>query len=145
MEKLVVTSKEVEILKTKFPGRIPVFVTKASNARDIPDIPKRKFLVPNNISIGQFIWIIRRQIQLPAEKSLFLFVNNTLPTTSSLISELYSIHKSSDGVLHMMYTSENTFGYIFNPFKNYFSSYAYSYSSLQHLPLESPQLVPLQL
>lgn len=113
MEKLAMTQKEIEILKTKFPGRIPIFVTKALNARDIPDIPKRKFLVPNNISIGQFIWIIRRQIQMPPEKSLFLFINNTLPTTSSLISELYSIHKSSDGVLHMMYTSENTFGLYF--------------------------------
>ena len=110
MERLFLTHGEIDRLKDKYPGRIPIFVTKAPNARDIPDIPKHRFLVPSNLSLSQFIWVIRKQIQLPPEKALFIFVNNTLPTSSSLMSELYSLHKSPDGALRMTYTSENTFG-----------------------------------
>jgi GABA(A) receptor-associated protein len=142
MERLFLTFGEIDKLKEKYPGKIPIFVTKSSSARDIPDIPKHKFLAPNNITLGQFIWVIRKQIQLPPEKALFVFVNNTLPTTSSFLSELYSIHKSPDGALRMTYTSENTFG--FNP--SYSCSSAYSYASLlslQHHQKELPQLEPL--
>jgi GABA(A) receptor-associated protein len=49
---------------------------------------------------------------LPPEKALFVFVNNTLPTSSTFLSELYTNHKSQDGALRMTYTSENTFGNI---------------------------------
>jgi GABA(A) receptor-associated protein len=45
----------------------------------IPDIDKRKFLVPSDITMAQFMWIIRKRIQLPAEKAIFLFVNKTMP------------------------------------------------------------------
>ncbi len=45
----------------------------------IPDIDKRKFLVPNDITIAQFMWIIRKRIQLAPEKAIFLFVNKTIP------------------------------------------------------------------
>ena len=110
MERLFLTHGEVDRLKVKYPDRIPIFVTKGQDAGDIPDIPKHKFLVTSNLSLSEFILVIREQIQLPPEKALFVFVNNTLPTTSSLISELYSIHKSPDGALRMTYTSKSMFG-----------------------------------
>ena len=111
MEKLTLSYGEADRIKAKYPGRIPIFVTKANKSGDIPDIPKHKFLAPSSLSVGQFIFIIRRQMQLPPEKALFVFVNNTLPTSSTLLSELYATHKSQDGALRMMYTSENTFGF----------------------------------
>jgi len=110
MERMFLTYGEIDRIKKKYPGKLPVFVTKSLSARDIPDLPKHKFLVPNNISISQFIWIIRRQIKLPPEKALFVFVNNTLPTSSTLLSELYSMYKCPDGALRMVYISENSFG-----------------------------------
>ena len=110
MERLFLTYGEIDRLKEKYPGKIPIFITKSSSARDIPDVPKHKFLAPSNFSLGQFIYIIRKQIQLPPEKALFIFVNNTLPVSSALLSELYSIHKCPDGAMRMVYTSENTFG-----------------------------------
>jgi GABA(A) receptor-associated protein len=110
MDELKLKPGDAERLRDKFPGRLPIFVTKSSNTHDIPDIPKKKYLAPSNLTVGQFIYIIRRQIKLPAEKALFLFVNNTLPTSNSTLAEIYSLHKSSDGALHMIYTSESTFG-----------------------------------
>lgn len=116
MERLFLTHGEINKIKEKYPGKIPVFVTRSLNDHDIPDIPRHRFLVPNTLSIGQFIWIIRKQIKLPPEKALFVFVNNTLPSSVTLLSEIYSIHKCHDGALRMIYTSENTFGDF-----NYFS------------------------
>jgi GABA(A) receptor-associated protein len=110
MERLFLTYGEVDRLREKYPGRIPIFVTKAPGAKDIPNLTKHKFLVPSTLCIGQFVYIIRRQIQLPPEKALFIFVNNNLPPSTTLLSELYAIHKSPDGGLRMTYTSENTFG-----------------------------------
>jgi GABA(A) receptor-associated protein len=109
-ERLFLTYGEADKLKERYPDKIPIFVSKAPNAKDIPDLPKHKFLAPSNLSTGQFIYILRRQIKLAPEKAMFLFVNNTLPTSSSLLSELYALHKSKDGALRMTYTSENTFG-----------------------------------
>lgn len=45
----------------------------------IQSIDKRKFLVPSDISVAQFMWIIRKRIQLPSEKAIFLFVGKVLP------------------------------------------------------------------
>ena len=53
-------------------------VEKAPNSQ-ITDIDKRKFLVPSDISVAQFMWIIRRRIQVPSEKAIFLFVGKVLP------------------------------------------------------------------
>lgn len=100
----------IKKIKEKYPGKIPVIVNRANNSTDIPEINKNKFLVSSNITVGQFIYIIRRQIKLPPEKALFIFVNNNLPSSSILMSELYSTYKSSNDILYILYTSENTFG-----------------------------------
>jgi GABA(A) receptor-associated protein len=110
MEKLFLPYGEIERIRQKYPGKLPIFVTRAQNANDVPNIPKNKFLVPASLSVGQFIYIIRGQIKLPPEKALFIFINNTIPSASSLISEVYKAYKSTDGALRITYTSENTFG-----------------------------------
>ncbi len=104
-------NSEAKKILAKFPGRIPALVTRATGvAADIPDLPKSKFLVPGNLTVGQFIFIIRKQLTMPPEKALFIFVNNTLPTSSMLMSELYATYKDRDGFLRVIYTSESTFG-----------------------------------
>lgn len=98
-------------LAQNHPDRIPVFVRKAKSCKsDIPEVPKSKFLVPKMLTIGQFVYIIRRQIKLSAESALFFFVEGTLPTTNMTLVELYQQHKQSDGSLHIEYTSESVFG-----------------------------------
>ena len=62
-------------------------------------------------SIDGLTLLVQSQLNLdPFEKALFVFVDNTLPTSSTLLSELYANHKSQDVALRMTYTSENTFG-----------------------------------
>jgi GABA(A) receptor-associated protein len=94
----------------KFPGRIPVIVERSLKSLDIAQIDKTKFLVPSSLTIGQFMFIIRKRIELSSEQALFLYVGNVLPTTSSIMSELYSLYKDSDNFLYCTYTGENVFG-----------------------------------
>ncbi len=44
------------------------------------------------------------------EKAIFIFVNNVLPPSSSLLSQVYQEHMDEDGFLYVLYSSENTFG-----------------------------------
>lgn len=68
--------------------RIPVIVEKAAGS-DIPDIDKKKYLVPTDLTVGQFVHVIRKRIKLTPEKAIFIFVNNVLPPTAALMSTIY--------------------------------------------------------
>lgn len=101
--------EESRRIREKFPERIPVIVEKAAKS-DIPDIDKKKYLVPGDLTVGQFVYVIRKRIDLTAEKAIFVFVNNVLPPTAALMSSIYKEHKDEDGFLYITYTGENTFG-----------------------------------
>jgi GABA(A) receptor-associated protein len=101
---------EATRIMVRHPDRIPVLVQK-DNKSDVPDIDKYKFLVPRDLTMGQFVYVIRKRLKnFTAEKALFIFVNNSLPATNTLVSAVYDKHKSSDGFLRMVYSTENTFG-----------------------------------
>ena len=51
------------ILK-KHPERIPVVVCKGDKEKTLQDIDKQKYLVPQDMTIGQFVYIIRKRIKL---------------------------------------------------------------------------------
>jgi GABA(A) receptor-associated protein len=104
-----ITARELEVLHKKYPNHICVWVQPSSKATDLPPIDKQKYLVPKDLTVGAFIFMIRKRMTLPPEKALFLFVNNTLPTSSSTLAELYAAH-GSVGYLHVMYAGESTFG-----------------------------------
>ncbi|KAK3433425.1 autophagy-related protein 8C isoform X1 [Eucalyptus grandis] len=97
-------------IREKYPDRIPVIVEKAERS-DIPDIDKKKYLVPADLTAGQFVYVVRKRIKLSAEKAIFVFVKNTLPPTAALMSAIYEENKDEDGFLYMNYSGENTFGF----------------------------------
>lgn len=100
---------EVFRIRTRYPDRIPVIVAQIQNSK-LPEIDKKKYLVPMDLTLGQFTFIIRKRIQLNPEHALFIFINNLLPPTSALMNELYEQYKSPDGFLYVKYGAENTFG-----------------------------------
>lgn len=101
--------ESTRILK-KYPDRIPIIVQRIKNNTDIPDIDKKKYLVPNDLTIGQFIYIIRKRIKLEPEQAIFTYINNIIPPISSLISQLYNEQKDEDGFLYIEFSGESTFG-----------------------------------
>ena len=76
--------KDFQRVHEKYPTRIPVIIEKSVDSK-IADIDKIKFLVPDDQTIGQFIYIIRKRIKLKPTEAIFVFVNNTLPRTSDLM------------------------------------------------------------
>ncbi|MEW5313955.1 MAG: hypothetical protein WDW38_005485 [Sanguina aurantia] len=100
---------EAARIKEKYPDRIPVIVEKAEKS-DIPDIDKKKYLVPADLTVGQFVYVIRKRIKLSPEKAIFIFVKAVLPATAALMSSIYDEHKDEDGFLYITYSGENTFG-----------------------------------
>ena len=97
----------------KHPNRIPIICERSPTctSKHIINIDKKKYLVPTDMTIGQFIYVIRKRINIAKEEALFIFVNNRiLPQSSDIVSNVYSKYKNDDGFLYMQYSSENTFG-----------------------------------
>ena len=96
-------------MRQKYPGRSCIIVDRASDT-NAPSIDKHKYLVPDDITVGQFLYVIRKRLKLNPEKAIFIFINKKLPPSSMLMSEAYKEYHDRDGFLYMIYTSENTFG-----------------------------------
>ena len=104
--------ESARILK-KHPTRIPIICERSTSctSKYIMDIDKTKYLVPMDMLIGQFIYVVRKRIDIAKNEALFIFVNNrVLPPSSELVANVYSQYKDNDGFLYMQYNSENTFG-----------------------------------
>jgi len=106
-----IRSIESKRIMKKYPNRIPVICERFANS-DVADIDKKKYLVPSDLTIGQFVFVIRKRIKLHPAKAIFLFIGEQciIPPTSQLMSIVYDEHKDTDGYLYIRYSGENTFG-----------------------------------
>ncbi len=102
--------ESIEKIRIKYPDKIPLFIYRSKKDKTLEDISKNKFLVPDNLTIGQFMTIVRKRLTLKEDVALFLFVNNTIPCSSESISSIYEKHKNDDGMLVLEYCGENVFG-----------------------------------
>lgn len=102
--------EEAKRIREKYPDRVPVIVEPLKNT-NIPGIDKKKFLVPSDLTVGQFVFVIRKRVKLAPEKAIFVFVNTIMPPTAALMSNIYEEHKDDDGFLYIHYSGENTFGF----------------------------------
>jgi len=51
-----------------------------------------RYLVPADLTVGQFVYVIRKRIKLSSEKAIFIFVKNVLPPTgTSKVSETFEL------------------------------------------------------
>ena len=102
---------ESERVRTKYPDLIPVICERHSTNNNLPQSSRRKYLVPPDITMGQFKYVIRKRIQLLPDQALFVFVNETVmcPTMTTM-AEAYREHMDEDGFLYMVYSGESTFG-----------------------------------
>merc|ERR1712117_57937 len=100
---------EGEKIRRKYPDRVPVIVEKSPKAR-IGDLDKKKYLVPSDLTVGQFYFLIRKRISLRPEDALFFFVNNVIPPTSATMGSLYQEHHEEDSFLYIAYSDESVYG-----------------------------------
>jgi GABA(A) receptor-associated protein len=100
---------ESDKITKKYPNRIPIIIEKVDKCL-LNDIDKTKYLVPKDLNMNQFIYIIRKRIKLDNSQSIFFIVGNNVCPSNVPLSSIYEEHKDEDGFLYIVYTSENTFG-----------------------------------
>ncbi len=105
----MITDIIVARIRSKYPDRIPVICEKASRS-SIPDIDKKKYLVPSDLTVGHFVYVIRKRIKLPPEQAIFIFINGNIPANGVMMSAMFDEHADPDGFLYVTYSGENTFG-----------------------------------
>lgn len=102
---------EAQRVLSKYPDRVPIICERINIAsKDTPNIDKKKYLVPRDLNMGQFLYVIRKRIKLPSEKALFLFVKGRMISNAVSISDAYETNKDADGFMYINYSCENTFG-----------------------------------
>ena len=102
-------SGEAKRIMTKYPTRIPIIVNKHKNC-SLQDIDMKKYLVDKDMNMREFLYVIRKRIQLDKSESIFLIINNKLCSSNDIISKIYQDEKNEDGFLYVIYSCENTFG-----------------------------------
>ena len=101
--------EEATRIRSRYPKRIPVIV-EPSKKSVLPPLDKIKYLVPGDLTVGQFAYVVRKRLKLKPETAIFVLVNNSFPSTSTEMCFLYEEHVAEDGFLYVNISGENTFG-----------------------------------
>ena len=102
--------KESSDIKAKNPNSIPVICEKAPNSK-IKEIQKSKYLLKKNLTLEQFITILKKKLDFENTQALFLLARgkNAL-SGNETFSEIYDKYKDEDGFLYIYYASEEVWG-----------------------------------
>ena len=100
--------KESRSIRSKYPEKTPVIVrTKNKKLK----LDRQKFLIPNDLTVSQFMYVIRKRVELKKESAIFMLVNDLMPPSSQLMSQLYQDqHDKDTEMLFAEIAMENTFG-----------------------------------
>ena len=98
------------ILK-EYDNRVPIICESAPNSQ-LPSLKKVKYLVPKDMTICQFQFIIRRNLDLEEKSALYLFTTKEKTLTGDrTVYEIYNNYKDKeDNFLYLYYASELTWG-----------------------------------
>lgn len=72
------------------------------------NVPHYRYLVPADLTVGQFVYVIRKRIKLSSEKAIFIFVKNVLPPTGSYpktwlqVFSIWVVNRSVTWVLFLL-------------------------------------------
>jgi GABA(A) receptor-associated protein len=97
------------------PERRPILVFRAPDETLLPALEKYKYLVPVDITVGQFIWSLKKDyLNVDPQTAIYWTVGDGLhavvPNHSETILALYRRCKDLDGFLYVNYKSESVFG-----------------------------------
>ncbi|KAM4584950.1 microtubule-associated protein 1 light chain 3 gamma isoform 2-T2 [Odontesthes bonariensis] len=104
--------QEVAGIRSKFPNKIPVIIERYEREKYLPPLDKTKFLVPHELTMTQFVTIIRNRMALLPSQAFYLLINNSgLASMSLTMAQVYKDHQDEDGFLYMTYASQEMFGH----------------------------------
>nr|CAD7264561.1 unnamed protein product [Timema shepardi] len=125
MERLGETTPRA--LQLRFEPRLPcqtfqymIIVERFYKEMYLPRLDKTKFLVPQEITMSQFVSIIRNRMQLGSTQAFYLLVNNrSMLSLSKTLAEVYNEYRADDGFLYLTYASQEVFGFCEGGTTNY--------------------------
>jgi len=92
----------------QYPNRVPIICERINH--EIPELSRKKYLVPDDLIMCNFMYVIRKRLILAPEVSIYLFVNKKIVPSSMAMGDIYNKYKSEDGFLYIHYSGESTFG-----------------------------------
>ena len=93
--------EESDRILAKYPDRVPVICERIT--RRINELDRKKYLCPGDLSLANFMYVIRKRMKLEPEKAIYLFIYDKLCPTSALLSQIYDENKDEDGFLYIKY------------------------------------------
>ncbi|XP_020380382.1 microtubule-associated proteins 1A/1B light chain 3C [Rhincodon typus] len=108
---LALRRSEVINIRRKYPNKLPVIVERYPKERSLPHLDKSKYLVPLELSLCQFMIILRSRMSVTSSQAFYLMVNDrSLASMSLTMAEIYAEYVEEDGFLYMTYASQEMFG-----------------------------------
>lgn len=105
--------REFDRISAQHSDRCPI-ICEPRDLRHDPVIDKVKFLVPRDLTVGQFMYMIRKRMKLNPDQALFLMTGPRkdvmLPNSMMIDAACEQYHDKEDGFMYITYTLENTFG-----------------------------------
>ena len=97
-------------LLEKYPNKLPVIIQRHIRCNDIPQLKRKKYLLPKHIHMADLLFYIRAQLTVPPHISIYVLVGNSLPSLNQTLSLIYEEERAEDGFLYICYSSEHAFG-----------------------------------
>ncbi|XP_045466943.1 microtubule-associated proteins 1A/1B light chain 3C-like [Harmonia axyridis] len=98
-------------MRSRFPTRVPVIVKRFSKEKHLPQLDKKKYLIPQEVTMSEFQMFLRNKMELQSNRSMYLLVNNrSMLSLSTTIAEVYHEYANNEGYLSITYTSQEVFG-----------------------------------
>ncbi|KAF3693973.1 Microtubule-associated proteins 1A/1B light chain 3C [Channa argus] len=107
---LATRKHEVCSIRSKFPNKLPVIVERYIREKTLPLLDKTKFLVPYELTLGQFFCLLSKIAQDSSQALFLLVAEKSMSCMSSSMGDIYSRYSDADGFLYITYASQEMFG-----------------------------------
>lgn len=118
-ERKDITRKILEKYEDKCPIYLSLDKEILSNINPIFKKNVNRYIVTSNLTMTQFLSVLRKKINFSQNESLTLFIeiyndkkiiNSVLAPLSSTVETIYNNYKDEDGFLYLKVVKENVFG-----------------------------------
>ena len=102
--------KERHRLSERYPAHIPVICECHNIGEFTIAIKKKKYLVPFDLTVRDFMSILKKQLKILPSESLIISIDGNVIASDYTMLELSYEYPSEDGFLYIEYSKEATFG-----------------------------------
>ena len=103
--------EQFEKIKKEYQNKVPIIIERSQNC-SINKFIKTKYILSDDITMSEFIKIIREKLELEPERALFFLANGKYTVSGSEdLAQVYDKYKDSeDSFLYLTYSEEIVYG-----------------------------------